>query len=473
VFGNQEQEGEMLIPATKFQNNFNNQPPPEQMMGKTKIMNEIQEQVKKNFDTELDKLRKEMNSRQSQLREQMEGLKAEAEKAMRERNEANGELKRMKELLDKKKEQEGYQQNLNSAVNKYAPSGSQDDIPQQRAASRGGVDLNNYEKMFFNNKNKDIGLAGKSLRGESALLPVDHNDTITNYFNKGNVKRQEETFITDKSDYASYEKSPEAMKKHLGYDMNDGNPYNANVEIPTLNSEIKNRIKREKVKYEYGSESESKSTNKNEDTFDFINKINGVGGMKSDKNKFGRQESLSRKVEDIRSRKMNDTGFTANEGNMALNIDNFPALPDYEGIQSNFMQGHGRGGNNYKADLNQSQVSNASPFKMTGMGGGGQRDSTNGFGNQTTNTMKTLNSVNLEKINNRNENRLMDIENKYNGNGNDNDDALSSLMNGNDYGYGDGGMQLDHNSNFMRGDEYLNSIKEERYEETLKKHKQL
>lgn len=38
----------------------------------------------------------------------MESLKSEAEKAMNERNEANEELRRMKELLDKKKEQESY-----------------------------------------------------------------------------------------------------------------------------------------------------------------------------------------------------------------------------------------------------------------------------------------------------------------------------------------------------------------------------
>lgn len=467
MYGNQQEE-EILVPATKFQGNFNNQPPPEQIMGKTRILNEIQEQVKKNFDTELDKLRKEMNSRQKQLREQMEGLKAEAEKAMRERNEANEELRRMKELLDKKKENEGYQHKLNSAINKYAPPGQQDDIPRTRAASRGGVDMNMYEKMFFNNKNNGVDLAGKSLRGESALLPVDHNDTITNYFHKGAVKRQEETFRTNKNDYSILDKSPEVMKKAHGYDMNDGNPYNANVEIPTLNTGIKNQIKREKVKYEYGFESGEKSTIRDDDTFDFINKINGVGGQKPEKNKFGRLDSLSKKVDDIRSKKMNDTSFTANEDNMALDLDNFPALPDYEGIQSKFIQNNGKGGNNiYKVDaLNSSQISE-SPFKNYKMSGA--RDTGNTFGNQTTNTMKTLNSINLEKINNRNENRLNDIENRYNLGGDD--DALSSLINKHDYDFGNNteGIKLDNNSNYMRGDEYLNSIKEERWEETFKK----
>jgi outer membrane murein-binding lipoprotein Lpp len=83
--------------------------PPQQMMGKTKMMNEIQEQIKQNFDEELAKLRNEMSSRQKELRNQMENLKSEAEKALRERNEAHEELNRMKEMLDKKRDQEGYQ----------------------------------------------------------------------------------------------------------------------------------------------------------------------------------------------------------------------------------------------------------------------------------------------------------------------------------------------------------------------------
>jgi len=75
--------------------------PQQQVMGKTRMINEIQMQIKSTFDSELEKLRSEMNSRQRALRDQMEHMKADAEKAMKERNEANEELKRMKELLDK------------------------------------------------------------------------------------------------------------------------------------------------------------------------------------------------------------------------------------------------------------------------------------------------------------------------------------------------------------------------------------
>ena len=62
------------------------QPPPVQQqtvqpetvqpqMGNTRMMNEIQEQIKATFDSELDKLRQEMSSRQKALRNQVEGLK--------------------------------------------------------------------------------------------------------------------------------------------------------------------------------------------------------------------------------------------------------------------------------------------------------------------------------------------------------------------------------------------------------------
>ena len=75
LFGNGPQ------PPMQFQ-----QPPPVQQqtvqpevaqpqMGKTRMMNEIQEQIKATFDSELDKLRQEMSSRQKALRNQMEGLK--------------------------------------------------------------------------------------------------------------------------------------------------------------------------------------------------------------------------------------------------------------------------------------------------------------------------------------------------------------------------------------------------------------
>ena len=42
-----------------------------------------------------------MSSRNKQMRNQMEGLKHETDKAIQERNEANKELQKMKEFLDK------------------------------------------------------------------------------------------------------------------------------------------------------------------------------------------------------------------------------------------------------------------------------------------------------------------------------------------------------------------------------------
>jgi len=264
-------------------------PPPSQQFGKTRIMNEIQEQIKSNFEEELNKLRSEMNSRQKELRKQMESLKAEADRALRERNEANEEVRRMKELLDKKKDQEGYQTKLASAINKYAPPG-ENEYREVRAASRGGVNMNMYEKMFFANGGKDMQtagqgtlLGGKSLKAESALLPIDHDKTITNYFNKNIITKQQETFKYAKGGVPIFESSPEQLK-------------NTNIEMPTINTNIKNQIRRDKAQFDYGVDDDASI--KADDTFDFLSKINGIGGgkKKTEEPSMGRREPKANRL---------------------------------------------------------------------------------------------------------------------------------------------------------------------------------
>lgn len=438
MFGNnqnpQPQNNEPAFPSGT-QNGFQSpaQPP---SMGKTRMMNEIQEQIKINFDQELGKLRSEMNSRQKELRNHMEKLKSEAERALVERNEAHEELKRMKELLDKKRDQENHHKGLMSAINKYAPEG-ESEYGNKRAASRGGVDMNNYEKMFFNNGGKDMQvrgnkdmqlIGGKSLKADSALIPVDHNDTITNYFNKNSYNKQDDTMKSMKGDYPVFERSPGSLKKSHAFDMNDDhNAYNTNLEIPTINTNIKNQIKREKIDYNYGADFDDKSSIKADDTLDFISKINNVGHRKdstdSTNKKFSRQQSLKNKANELKSNRLNESSYTEKSKNNGhkLDIDNFPSLPDYEGIQKDFMgrnkeDSNDKYRNNMAEPLNTSMLSdNTVQMKMTGMAKA--RDTSNSFANGTSNTLKTINSINLEKINNRNENRLNDIENKYNFNG--------------------------------------------------------
>eukprot|EP00344_Euplotes_crassus_P006944 CAMPEP_0197009966 /NCGR_PEP_ID=MMETSP1380-20130617/52243_1 /TAXON_ID=5936 /ORGANISM="Euplotes crassus, Strain CT5" /LENGTH=78 /DNA_ID=CAMNT_0042431567 /DNA_START=57 /DNA_END=290 /DNA_ORIENTATION=- len=77
------------------------------------------------------------------MRNQMEELKGETDKAVRERNEANEELKRMKEFLDKKKAEDNHHNKLANALNRYAPPGQSKEeyTPEPRAASRGGVNM--------------------------------------------------------------------------------------------------------------------------------------------------------------------------------------------------------------------------------------------------------------------------------------------------------------------------------------------
>ena len=65
----------------------------QQNLGKTKMIQEIQQQIKVNFDEEISKLRSEIDSRQKQMKNQMESLKSEAERALKERNEAQEQLK--------------------------------------------------------------------------------------------------------------------------------------------------------------------------------------------------------------------------------------------------------------------------------------------------------------------------------------------------------------------------------------------
>jgi len=161
-----------------------------------------------------------------------------------------------------------------------------------------------------------------------------------------------------------------------------------------------------------------------------------------------------------------------------LEFDAFPTLPEYEGIQSKFMKNDrdepSRRPDKFESKraepMETSMLSDKStPFKITGMGR--VRDSTTSLANGTVNT---INSINLEKINNRNEKRLMDIEQDYKFSGDD--DELSKL--GNSYlgisskkdndDYGNYAIKLDTNTNFMKGRE-LNSIQEENWEETFKK----
>lgn len=188
----------------------------------------------------------------------------------------------MQSLLNEKKEKQMYQQNLESALHKYAPP-KENEYGEKRAASRGGVNMNMYEKMFFANGGKDMQLNNQSLKADSALLPIDHDKTITNYFNNGPIKRQQDTFKLDKRGVPIFESTPEKLKNTDGYAIPMDN-YSERVEIPTINANIKKQVKREKERFDYGL-SEDPTINA-DDTFDFINKINNVGSKKKPERQF-------------------------------------------------------------------------------------------------------------------------------------------------------------------------------------------
>ena len=182
----------------------------------------------------------------------------------------------MQSLLNEKREKQMYQDNLENALSKYAPP-KENEYGEKRAASRGGVNMNMYEKMFFANGGKDMNLGGKSLKADSALLPIDHDKTITNYFNNGSIKKQQDNYKYDKRGVPIYESTPEPLKNTDGYAIPVDN-YGDRVEIPTINTNIKRQFKREKEKFDYGL-SEDPTIN-TDDTMDFINRINNVGGGK-------------------------------------------------------------------------------------------------------------------------------------------------------------------------------------------------
>lgn len=429
LFGNgpapQAPSGFSRPPPVRQQNIERAESPPVQM-GKTRMMNEIQEQIKVTFDQELDKLRKEMNSRQKALRNQMEELKLEAEKALRERNEANEELNRMKELLDKKHKEDTYHKNLLGALNKYKPV-EETEYGERKLPSRGGVNMNIYEKAFFDKGGKDMMLnGGMSLKADSALIPVEQNYGITNYFNKGTIKKQEKITKNTKNGIPIFESTPEPLKQTNGYALSPEKSFGS-PDIPTINTNIKNQVNKNRIKYEFGNITDAKSEIKEDDTFDFINKINGVGGGK--KSKPPKATNLNDSINTINSKQLADK----------IDFDVFPALPDYEGIQSKFLDKNNNsikyGGANGGDKLDSSMISDTSNIKMynigrdtaTKMGGYGVRDSTQSLANQTTNTLNTLNSINLEKINNRNENRLKNFEGGFKFE--TNDDELSKLQN--------------------------------------------
>ena len=121
------------------------------------------------------------------------------------------------------------------------------------------------------------------------------------------------------------------------------------------------------------------SEGKPRDTMDFFNKINKVGHAGGD-----------------------ETGRTggeiaANERNLAtkLEIDNFPSLPDYEGIQPRWQITEGETGGGVPLHQGAAVPLNRGPVNETMRSG---------------QTMHTLNSVNVERINQRNEDRLREFE---------------------------------------------------------------
>ena len=378
----------------------------------------------------------------------------------------------MKELLDKKRAQENYQSQLAGALNRYKPP-EENEFGERKMPSRGGVNMNIYEKAFFDNGGKDMMLnGGKSLKADSALVPVDQNYGMTNYFNKGTIKKTENPMKA--GGIPVFESSPEALKNTNAYGMSPEKSYGISPDIPTINTNIKRQVDKSRVKYQYGQISDDKPSMKADDTFDFINKINGVGGN-NDGKKFGRQNSLSKKVDELKSNRLNESNISINTKNLAekIDFDVFPSLPDYDGIQNNFLDNTSKKDNGAKLDS--SMISDTNNLKRYNLGGkiGGIRDSTTSLGNQTTNTIKTINSINLEKINNRNENRLNDIENKYDFH---TDDELTKLENSsyhkmkssNSNNFDNSAIKLDGKSNYM-GDYDMNPIKEEKFEETFKK----
>jgi len=382
--------------------------------------------------------------------------------------------------LINKREQDGYQKQLLNALNKYAPP-AENQYGERKLPSRGGVNMNIYEKAFFDNGGKDMLINGKSLKADSALVPIDHNHGITNYFNKNTNKTQEETY-KDKGEIPILERTPEILKQTEGYGFSLDKSYGS-PEIPTINTNIKKQINKNRLKYEYGSISDDKETIKDDDTIDFINKINGVGRNQNDK-QFGRQNSLAKKAKEMKSNKLNDS-YTVSSKNLAekLDFDAFPALPDYEGIQSKFLENSSKTKKSNEMNIVKAEPLNTSILSDTNngikfanyIGGekGGIRDSTISIGNGTVNTLNTLNSINLEKINNRNEKRLNNFEHGYGVDALDDDHgkpdrSFYHIMKKNSNDYGNQAIKLDTKLNFMSDGE-LNEIKEENWEETLQK----
>ena len=94
IFGNGKQElDEPRARGREIQMPIQPQSQPQQILGKTKMIQEIQDHIKNNFEEEITKLRSEIDSRQKQMKNQMESLKSEAERALKERNDAQEQLK--------------------------------------------------------------------------------------------------------------------------------------------------------------------------------------------------------------------------------------------------------------------------------------------------------------------------------------------------------------------------------------------
>ena len=151
-------------------------------ISQTKIINEISEKLKENFNNQIMEIKQHMEEQQKNLIGELGNLKSEAKEAYNQKATAENELAQLKqELGSRKKVEEQYDRQLMRALEKNYDSKTRPDSKGRALMSRGkdNKELQNYEKLFFGNIESTAGgkqypmkmydKSGGTISGEGSL----------------------------------------------------------------------------------------------------------------------------------------------------------------------------------------------------------------------------------------------------------------------------------------------------------------
>lgn len=152
------------------------------VVGQTRVINEISEKLKDNINGQLEILKAQMEQQQKYLMGELNNLKVETKEALNQKALAQNELTQLKSELEARKHVESrYEQEITNALNKNYDAKSRPTSKDRALMSRGenNKEMKNYQKMFFDNYNgsamKLYDKSGETISATSSLALPDQS----------------------------------------------------------------------------------------------------------------------------------------------------------------------------------------------------------------------------------------------------------------------------------------------------------